>query len=190
MQDTAGEARTNSSVIYSYEPPHMAKQKQEDQHEHTYSSCVRIRDVALKTCQNRWMIGRSGERGSGIYVLAARHDDDDTIPKLPLKQHNRKYKENLKRRILNCKQNKPLKNISLLLPQIHGLFLSNNFYFLLNLLPFQFWPILVQKISDFNSMCRNNSKFCLMFMIFFQYRNAIHWKRKDICVSFTNCSSY
>ena len=26
-QDTAGEARTNSSVMYSYGPPHMAKQK-------------------------------------------------------------------------------------------------------------------------------------------------------------------
>ena len=34
-------------------------------------------DVTLKTCQKRWMIGRSGERGSGISVLAARHDDDD-----------------------------------------------------------------------------------------------------------------
>ena len=45
--------------------------------EHTYSSYVRIRDVALKTCQRRRMIGRSGERGSGISVLAARHDDDD-----------------------------------------------------------------------------------------------------------------
>ena len=52
-QDTAGEARTNSSVIYSYGPPHMAKQKQDDQLEHTYSSYVRIRDVALKTCQKR-----------------------------------------------------------------------------------------------------------------------------------------
>ena len=30
-----------------------------------------------QTCQKRWMIGRSGERGSGISVLAARHDDDD-----------------------------------------------------------------------------------------------------------------
>ena len=29
-----------------------------------------------KTCQRRWMIGRRGERGSGISVLAARHDDD------------------------------------------------------------------------------------------------------------------
>ena len=55
----------------------LIKQKQDDQHEHTYSSYVRIRDVALKTSQKRWMMGRSGERGSGISVLAARHDDDD-----------------------------------------------------------------------------------------------------------------
>ena len=55
----------------------MAKQKQDDQLEHTYNSYVRIRDAALKTCQKRWMIGRSGERGSGISVLAARHGDDD-----------------------------------------------------------------------------------------------------------------
>ena len=52
-QDTAGEARTNSSVKYSYGPPHMAKQKQNDLLEHTYSSYVRIRDVALKTCHRR-----------------------------------------------------------------------------------------------------------------------------------------
>ena len=70
-------SRENSLVMYSYGPPYIAKQKQDDQHEHTYSSYVRIRDVALKTCQKRWMIGRSGERGSGISVLAARHDDDD-----------------------------------------------------------------------------------------------------------------
>ena len=73
-EDTAGEARTYSSVMYSYGPLHMAKQKQDDQLEHTYSIYVRIRDVALKTCQKRWTIGRSGERGSGIFVLAARHD--------------------------------------------------------------------------------------------------------------------
>ena len=79
MQDTAGEARTSSSVIYSNGPPHMAKQKPDDQLEHTYSSYVRIRDVALKTCQRRWTIGRSGERGSGISVLAAHDDDDDDI---------------------------------------------------------------------------------------------------------------
>ena len=65
--------------MYSYGPPHMAEQKQDDQLENTYSSSVRIRDVALKTCQRRWTIGRSGERGSGISVLTARHDDDDYI---------------------------------------------------------------------------------------------------------------
>ena len=75
-QDTAGEARTNSSVMYSYGLPHMAKQKQDDQLKLIYSSYVRIRDVALKTCQKRWMIGRSGERGSGISVLAAWLDDE------------------------------------------------------------------------------------------------------------------
>ena len=67
MQDTAG-------VMFSYGPPHMAEQKQDDQLEPTYSSSVRIRDVALRTY---YTIGRSGERGSGISVLAARHDDDD-----------------------------------------------------------------------------------------------------------------
>ena len=61
--------------MYSYGPPHMAGQKQDDQLEHTYSSYVRILDVALRTCQRRWAIGRSGERGSGISVPAAQHDD-------------------------------------------------------------------------------------------------------------------
>ncbi len=34
MQDTARKARTNSSVMYSYGPPHTANQKQDDQLEH------------------------------------------------------------------------------------------------------------------------------------------------------------
>ena len=55
----------------------MAVQKQDDQHEHTFSNYVRIRDVVQKTCLRRWMIGKSGERGSGLSVLPARHDDDD-----------------------------------------------------------------------------------------------------------------
>ena len=59
--------------------PHMAVQKQDDQHEHTFSSYVRIRDVVVKTCLGRWTIGRSGERGSGISVLPAWHDDDDDM---------------------------------------------------------------------------------------------------------------
>ena len=58
-------------------PSHMAEQKQDNPLEHTDSSYVRIRDVAPKTCQRRWTIGRIDERGSGILVLAARHDDDD-----------------------------------------------------------------------------------------------------------------
>ena len=55
----------------------MAVQKQDDQHEHTFSSYVRIRDVVLKIYLGRRMIGRSGERGSGISVLPALYDDDD-----------------------------------------------------------------------------------------------------------------
>ena len=78
MEDTAGEAGTSSLEMYSYWPPYMAVQKQDDQHEHTFSSYVRIRDAVLRTCLGRWTIERSGERGSGISVLPARHDDDDT----------------------------------------------------------------------------------------------------------------
>ena len=63
--------------MYSNGPPRVAGQKRDDQLEHTYSSYVRIRDVALKTCQRRWTKGRSGERGSGISVPVTWHDDDD-----------------------------------------------------------------------------------------------------------------
>ena len=51
--------------------PAYAKQKQDDQLEHTYSSYVRIRDVALKTCQRQWMKGRSGERVRDIHANGA-----------------------------------------------------------------------------------------------------------------------
>ena len=57
--------------------PTYGRAKQDDQLEHTYSSYVRIRDVALKTWQRRWTIGRRSERRSGISMLAPRHDDDD-----------------------------------------------------------------------------------------------------------------
>ena len=77
MQDIAGEAEMNSEEMYSYGSPHMAAQKQDDQHERTFSSYVRIQVVVLKTYLGRWTIGRSGERGSGISVLPARYDDDD-----------------------------------------------------------------------------------------------------------------
>ena len=72
MQDTAGESGSSSYVMYSYGPPHMADQKQDDQLEHTYSSYVRIRDVALKTCQRRWTIRKSGERGRDIRASGTR----------------------------------------------------------------------------------------------------------------------
>ena len=55
----------------------MANEKQDDQLEHSYSSYVMIRDVIPKTSRRRWMIGRHGEGGSGISVLAALHDDDE-----------------------------------------------------------------------------------------------------------------
>ena len=41
--------------------PNMAEQKQDDQLENTYSSCVRIRDVALRTFQRRLTMGRERE---------------------------------------------------------------------------------------------------------------------------------
>ena len=43
--------------MFSYEPLHMTEQKQVDILEPTYSSCVRIRDIALRTCQKRWTEG-------------------------------------------------------------------------------------------------------------------------------------
>ena len=66
-----------SIYMYSYGSPHTAAQKQDDQHERTFSSYVRIQVVVLKTYLGRWTTGRSGERGSGISVLPARYDDDD-----------------------------------------------------------------------------------------------------------------
>ena len=48
----------------------MAEQKQDNHHEHTYSSYVKIWDVVQK-------IGKSGKKGSGISVQAAQHDDDN-----------------------------------------------------------------------------------------------------------------
>ena len=64
------------SDVLLWTPTH-AVQKQDDQHEHTFSNYVRIQDVVLKTCRRRWTIGKSGERESGISVLPAWHDDAD-----------------------------------------------------------------------------------------------------------------
>ena len=62
--------------------PTYAKQKQDDQLELTYSSSVRTQDVTLK---RRWNNRRSGEWGSRISVLAARHDDVDDRTDVPIK---------------------------------------------------------------------------------------------------------
>ena len=70
---------TNSYMMYSYGLPHMAEQKQDDQNEHPFSNYVGIRDVVQKTCQRRWTIKKSSERGPEISLLPARHDDDDDI---------------------------------------------------------------------------------------------------------------
>ena len=66
-------------------------------------------DVALKICQRQWTIGRSGERGSGISVQAARHDHDDGL--YAINQTKPKhiysiymYKEDLAFIILSCHQ--------------------------------------------------------------------------------------
>ena len=81
MQDTAGEQERSHKWCFPVETLTKAgwpaEQKQGDQLELTYSSFVRIRNIPQKTCQKRWTIGRSGERGSEISVLAARHSDDD-----------------------------------------------------------------------------------------------------------------
>ena len=70
------------SDVLLWTPTHWPCKKQDNQHEHTFSNYVRIWDVVLKTCLGRWTIGRSGERGSGISVLPARHDDDDEMTPL------------------------------------------------------------------------------------------------------------
>ena len=67
--------------MYSY----GRSKKQNDLHEHTYSSYVRIRDEDLRIYQRWWTIGKSGERGSGISVLAARRDDDDDDDDIKIK---------------------------------------------------------------------------------------------------------
>ena len=63
--------------MYSCETLHMDEQRQESQNEPTYSNSVSIQDVVLKICRKQWMIGRGGEKVSGISVLMVWHEDDD-----------------------------------------------------------------------------------------------------------------
>ena len=66
-------------MTHSCGPLYMDKQKQDDQQEPIFSSSVQIEDVALKTCRKQWTMEKGGEKGSGISVLMAQHDDDDDI---------------------------------------------------------------------------------------------------------------
>ena len=54
----------------------MNEQRQDDQLEPTYGSYVAIRDVVLKTCWKQWTKEKDGEKGPGISVLMAWHDDE------------------------------------------------------------------------------------------------------------------
>ena len=44
---------------------------------------MQILDVAQKTCQKQWTIGRNSERESEISVLIVQHDDDDDDDERP-----------------------------------------------------------------------------------------------------------
>ena len=68
--------------MYSCGPLHIDEQKQNDQLERTYSSSVPIRDEAQRTYWKQWAIGRGSERGPGISVQIARHDDDDDLKRI------------------------------------------------------------------------------------------------------------
>ena len=77
MQDTVGEVGMNLLVTYSCGPLHINEQRQDDQLEPIHNHSVSIQDIVLNTYRERWTIEKGGERGSGISVMAARHDDDD-----------------------------------------------------------------------------------------------------------------
>ena len=62
------------SDVLLWTPSHN-EQRQDVQFEPTYNSSVPIRDVAQRIYRKQWTIGRCAERGSGISVLIARHDD-------------------------------------------------------------------------------------------------------------------
>ena len=62
------------SDVFLWSPSH-GRTKSERQ-AHTYSSSVGIWGVSLGTFWKWWMMGRGGERRSGISMLMARRDDD------------------------------------------------------------------------------------------------------------------
>ena len=67
----------------------MDERRQDDQLELTYSSSVPIAlNVALKTYRKQWTIEKGGEKGSGISVLKAQHDDNENAYNLMQTQVN------------------------------------------------------------------------------------------------------
>ena len=76
----------------------MEKQREDEQHEPTYSNSVPIRGLALKTCWKQWTIGRGGERGSGISVMMSQTSSYATtqleVSSLTFGCHQKKIKEN------------------------------------------------------------------------------------------------
>ena len=62
--------------MHSRGPHYLDEQRQDDLLERAYSSSVPIQDVTQKTCRKQWTMEEGGEKGSGSFVLMARHDDD------------------------------------------------------------------------------------------------------------------
>ena len=61
--------------MYSHGTPHMTGQKQDDQLEHTYTQQL-CEDTGCSSEDLPKAMNDREKRGSGISVLAARHDDD------------------------------------------------------------------------------------------------------------------
>ena len=66
-----------SKVIYSCEPLHIDKQRQDNQLEPIYNSSVPIQHIAFRTSRAQWKIKTDGERGSRRSMVVALHDDDE-----------------------------------------------------------------------------------------------------------------
>ena len=84
----------------------MDEQRQDDQLEPIYNSSVPIQVVALKTSQEKWTIETGGRRGSGRFMLAARHDDDDSSLiinyTLYIRLDDRFYQHGIPSRVILC----------------------------------------------------------------------------------------
>ena len=63
--------KTAFNAVFSKRGPHnMDEQKQDEQLQPIYNSCVPIEDVTLKTSRKLWTIEMSSERGSVTWLLS------------------------------------------------------------------------------------------------------------------------